>query len=119
MEEDDKKIDLSTITIEYDADWDQPDTISWGSTINTIGSVSATGAVGSVYTPTMSSVYGISNDFTINWGTGEEFKDFMPAMSTINEMCEIYPGLKKAFENFKDIYDLVKGDYEARKTENE
>ena len=44
-----------------------------------------------------------------------EFVDVMPSMSTVKEMCEIYPGFKKAFENFKDIYDLVKGDYEARK----
>lgn len=44
-----------------------------------------------------------------------EFVDTMPSMSTVKEMCEIYPGFKKAFENFKDIYDLVKGDYEARK----
>lgn len=74
-------------------------------------------------TPTIST---ISTTDSIDWGSiidtspfiiGEykEFVDTMPPMSTIKEMCETYPGFKKAFENFKDIYDLVKGDYEARK----
>ena len=45
----------------------------------------------------------------------KEFVDIMPPMSTVKEMCEIYPGFKKAFDHFKDIYDLVKDDYEARK----
>lgn len=126
MEEDNIKIDhLSTITIDYDADWSQADTISWGNTISTVsatgavGATGATGAVGSMYSPTITSSYGIGDDFIINWSSGEEFKDVMPSMTTINEMCEIYPGLKKAFENFKDIYDLVKGDYEARKNADE
>lgn len=48
----------------------------------------------------------------------KEFVDVMPEMSMIKEMCDIYPGMKKAFEYFKDTYDLIKDDYEARKKTN-
>lgn len=49
----------------------------------------------------------------------KEFINIMPPMDTIKEMCDLYPGFKKAFENFKDFYDLVKGDYCARKNSDE
>lgn len=48
-----------------------------------------------------------------------EFETCMPPLSTIKDMCEIYPGLKKAFDHFKDIYDLVKDDFQARITKDE
>ena len=31
--------------------------------------------------------------------------------SKIENMCEQYPGLKIAFENFKVFYEMVKDDY--------
>ena len=76
----------------------------------------------SVTSPTISTI----STNSINWndilttdtfviGEYKEFVDTMPPMSTVKEMCEIYPGFKKAFDHFKDIYDLVKDDYETRK----
>ena len=46
----------------------------------------------------------------------KEFEDTMPDLTKIKEMCTMYPAMDKAFENFKAIYDLVKDDYEARKS---
>ena len=48
-----------------------------------------------------------------------EFDTHFPPIDIVKEMCEIYPGLKKAFDHFKDIYDLVKDDFEARKKQHD
>lgn len=41
-----------------------------------------------------------------------EWKDCLPPLSRIEDMCEKYPGLKIAFENFKVFYEMVKDDYD-------
>lgn len=41
-----------------------------------------------------------------------EWKDSFPAWSRVEDMCEKYPGLKIAFENFKVVYEMVKDDYD-------
>ncbi len=43
----------------------------------------------------------------------EEWKDCFPDWSRIQKMCEMYPGLKIAFEKFKTTYKLVQDDYDA------
>ena len=40
-----------------------------------------------------------------------EFVDIMPSLDKINNMCEHYPALEKAFENLKSIYKMVHQDY--------
>lgn len=40
-----------------------------------------------------------------------EFVDKMPSLDKINNMCEHYPALEKAFENLKSIYKMVHQDY--------
>jgi len=45
----------------------------------------------------------------------KEFEEIMPSLTKVEEMCNMYPALDKAFENFKAVYNLVKDDYEARK----
>lgn len=47
------------------------------------------------------------------------FVNTMPAIDEINRMCEIYPGLAKAYENFKTAYSLVEQDYEGKKKAGE
>lgn len=42
----------------------------------------------------------------------EEWKDSFPAWGRVEDMCEKYPGLKIAFENFKVVYEMVKDDYD-------
>lgn len=93
------------------------DTVTTGSTMYATNSFWIGNSSPTISTITLTDTIG--ND-TIDWKTTwfeepKEFVDTMPPMSTIKEMCEVYPGFKKAFDHFKDIYDLVKDDYEARK----
>ena len=37
----------------------------------------------------------------------------------VNKMCDLYPGLEKAWRNFKSVYDMVKQDYEGKKKSGE
>lgn len=99
-------------------------TIDLGSTMSSGYVVNDTIQWTTLTSPTISTIstgliwdHNISTDNTFVVGEYKEFVDTMPPIQTIHDMCEIYPGLKKAFDHFKDIYDLVKGDYEARKNE--
>jgi len=57
--------------------------------------------------------YSMSDDtFTINTSF-EEWVDTMPSMHKIKGMCEQYPAFQKEFEKFKQMYNLIKDDYEA------
>jgi len=57
--------------------------------------------------------FSISDDtFTINTSF-EEWVDTMPSMSKIKGMCEQYPAFQKEFEKFRQMYNLIKDDYEA------
>lgn len=51
-----------------------------------------------------------SSSFTFNLPT--EWIDCLPPLDRVRDMCEKYPGLKIAFENFKVIYEMVKDDYD-------
>lgn len=55
-----------------------------------------------------------------NWSSGYNvtfdcivFEDCMPDVKRIKNMCEHYPALTKAFENFKTIYKMVDQDYKG------
>ena len=37
----------------------------------------------------------------------------------IDRMCKEYPGLEKAWRNFKSVYDMVKQDYQGKKDAGE
>lgn len=41
-----------------------------------------------------------------------EWIDCLPPFSRIQDMCEKYPGLKIAYDNFKVFYEMVKDDYD-------
>lgn len=43
----------------------------------------------------------------------EEWINCFPEWDRIEKMCELYPGLKIAFEKFKTTYKLVKDDYDT------
>ena len=43
-----------------------------------------------------------------------KFENCMPHINEIKSMCEVYPGLKKSFENFKTAYKLVEQDYKGK-----
>lgn len=56
------------------------------------------------------------NDGT-NWNlsdstwTANVWEDSFPDFSQVQDMCQEYPALNKAFENFKLIYELTKQDW--------
>lgn len=47
------------------------------------------------------------------------FEDHMPDPNRIKNMCEKYPALSKAYENFKTIYKMVEQDYKGNYEEDD
>jgi hypothetical protein len=45
------------------------------------------------------------------------FKDYIPSIDELEEMCAEYPGLEKAYENFKTFYKLVEQDWRGKQKE--
>ena len=43
-----------------------------------------------------------------------EFEDKMPSVAKVEDMCNNYPALEKAYENFKTVYKLVHQDWQGR-----
>ena len=48
-----------------------------------------------------------------------EFKDTMPSVAKVEDMCKDYPALNKAYENFKTIYAMVHQDWKGKQDEEE
>tara|TARA_Y100000385_G_C12784249_1_gene504814 strand:+ start:188 stop:544 length:357 start_codon:yes stop_codon:yes gene_type:complete len=42
----------------------------------------------------------------------------LPAVDTVNAMCNEYPALAKAYENFKTVYKLVEQDYKGKQEDD-
>jgi hypothetical protein len=55
-----------------------------------------------------------TNGIDINLNEPVEFEDYMPSVAKIEDMCNDYPGLKRAYENFKSVYKMVQQDWQAR-----
>ena len=45
------------------------------------------------------------------------FENTMPDLVELNRMCEEYPGLEKAYENFRAIYKMVEQDWLGKQKE--
>jgi hypothetical protein len=54
---------------------------------------------------------GISTIFSLD---NVEWKNSFPDFHTVEKMCEEYPGLAKAFENFKTVYKMVEQDWKGK-----
>ena len=54
------------------------------------------------------------SEYTFNMPSDEMFVDTMPSASRITEMCELYPALAKAYEQFKLIYKMTEQDYKGK-----
>lgn len=48
-----------------------------------------------------------------------EFEDRMPDVAKIEDMCNDYPALEKAYDNFKTIYKMVHQDWVGRQKHDE
>lgn len=67
-----------------------------------------------IYTITTNDTIDIGSIFD-NLDMLEEWKSKFPDWDRVQGMCEKYPGLKIAFENFKMFYEMVKDDYDNPK----
>jgi len=57
--------------------------------------------------------------YTFNSWTGYElWKDCLPGIAEVENMCNEYPALKKAYENFKTIYNMVEQDYKGKQQDD-
>jgi len=71
---------------------------------------------GSIYLNTNTDNWYISGIDGSSWSHSlVPFENIMPDIQQVNEMCEEYPGLKKAYENFKTAYQLVEQDWKGKK----
>jgi len=48
-----------------------------------------------------------------------EFEDHMPDPDRVKKMCQHYPALEKAYENFKTIYKMVDQDFKGNHEDDE
>lgn len=88
---------------------------------NTFSNISISGGTGGTYTissgiatnqiNTISTVN--INDFKISMP--EEWVNCFPDFDRIEKMCQEYPGLKIAYDQFKTVYALVRDDYDTPK----
>ena len=44
--------------------------------------------------------------------------EVLPDVGTVNKMCEEYPALAKAYENFQTVYKLVEQDYKGKQEDD-
>ena len=49
----------------------------------------------------------------------KDFETYMPGIHKINEMCDMFPGFKKAWDHMRTVYDLVQEEYKERKKTND
>ena len=48
-----------------------------------------------------------------------EFEDSMPSIAKVEDMCEEYPALAKAYENFRTVYAMVHQDWIGKSKDEE
>lgn len=84
--------------------------------INSIGTITLTGAVGSSYT--INDTITLNGNYDFNWGDAKEWVDAFPDWRRVQDMCKKYPGLEIALRNFQTVYTLVKDDYDNPKDES-
>lgn len=94
--------------------------------INTIDVSTINNAnVGNVWYDTVNNNLNVYNETTYEWASINDgiditlnepvvFEDHMPSVAKVEDMCKEYPGLKKAYENFKTVYKMVHQDWQAR-----
>ena len=95
----------STITITGASDMDN----SWVS-------------VGDISTTTINIDDIISNDSGFDWDnikiSPTLWTETLPDVDTLSAMCNEYPALAKAYENFKTVYKLVEQDYKGKQEDD-
>jgi len=122
---DDKDIDDSTFTINlgetYGATTSYVDGMDSGSVIYSAGDTEADTITLDLSDITIDGLVDTDGAYSFsNWTYEQrEFENCMPNLNDVNKMCEIYPGLSKAYENFKTAYKLVEQDFKGKKLAGE
>jgi hypothetical protein len=92
---------------------------------NTNSSVISSSNLDSITTISGITGYTISSDdqISFDWDNIKIvptlWKEALPDIYTVNNMCEEYPALAKAYENFQTIYKLVEQDYKGKKEDGQ
>lgn len=79
------------------------------------GTITLTPSIGAaqpVYTIGASDTITIGEFNIADFEFSKDWIDGFPNWSRVQDMCEKYPGLKIAFDNFKVFYEMVKDDYD-------
>jgi hypothetical protein len=121
MEPDKNIIDISTMnssdTITINLDNTYGATTTYG-----VGDIAISDGKISVYTDSNDwiTVTGGENNIGVDWDTISNitfdsvlWEDKLPDPETVKKMCEQYPALAKAYENFKTIYSMVEQDWKG------
>lgn len=115
--DEDFTFDISDLTINIGENYiSDSDTI----TINMNDYVGDTIDISSITTTTLDPAYDVNLDWasTITFDR-VMFEDDMPDPQEIKRMCEEYPALEKAYENFKTIYTMVQQDWKGKQDDDE
>lgn len=115
--DEDFTFDISDLTINIGENYiSDSDTI----TINMNDYVGDTIDISSITTTTVDTAFDINLDWasTITFDR-VMFEDDMPDPQEIKRMCEEYPALEKAYENFKTIYTMVQQDWKGKQDDDE
>ena len=113
-------IDTNTITIKLDETYGTTSTYleNTGVVYTTDDTMGETFTLDLSDTITLDGI--IDTEGPYNWNFDlTPFVNTMPTIDEINKMCDVYPGLAKAFENFKTAYKLVEQDYIGKKKAGE
>lgn len=91
-------------------------------TIDSLPALTTTDIVTLTGTPYGAGSISIGNIETIDIGSfngffKEEFNGRFPDWDRVQEMCKKYPGLEIAYRKFKEVYKMVKEDFDGKERE--
>jgi hypothetical protein len=76
----------------------------------------------SIDTINISDILSSDDNISFDWDnisiTPTLWTEALPDVDTVNAMCEQYPALAKAYENFKTVYKLVEQDYKGKQEDD-
>jgi hypothetical protein len=76
----------------------------------------------SIDTVNISDILSSDDNISFDWDnisiTPTLWKEALPDVDTVNAMCNEYPALAKAYENFKTVYKLVEQDYKGKQEDD-
>jgi hypothetical protein len=98
-------------------------TVTWD--VNSLPSLNTSDIITLTGTPYNSGSYTIGNIETVDLTGIDSFTNFykdefdgrFPDYERVQEMCKEYPGLEIAYRKFKEVYKMVKEDFDGKERE--